>query len=549
MDQGTPVAITDGQRALEAGDWAGARDAFAGVLELDGDVAEALDGYGHAIWFLGDVEAGVEFRQRACIAYGERGECDRAARLGAWISHQYLMSGRTSLSNGWLARAERALQGRCDCSGEGWVVVERARRGGVEECLEGAKRALELGRTCGDDDLEVFALSLLGGAEITAGRFDEGMLKLEEAMAAATAGRIRNPNTLGEAYCNLITACTNAGDWERAAEWCEVVDEFASRQAIVPLYGACRTIHADVLVASGRWQEAETALEDALDAHARHYPTMGGPTVASLALLRIRQGRLAEAGQLLAGRDENPSALLALAQLRLAEGEPLVAVGLLERGLASTAGNVLGSSRLLAPLVDAHLAAGLLDCAHETAATLNEVALASRRSLIDAYAQRAFARVALADGESRAAHEHARLALDTFGRLAMPHEAAEARLDLARSLASDLPALAIEEARAARAVFRDLGASRGQDIAAALLRELGAGSAAGVRDHAELTGREQQVLGLLARGMTNAQIGKTLFISEKTAGHHVSRILAKLGVSNRAEAAAQASRLALLGPE
>ena len=43
--------------------------------------------------------------------------------------------------------------------------------------------------------------------------------------------------------------------------------------------------------------------------------------------------------------------------------------------------------------------------------------------------------------------------------------------------------------------------------------------------------------------MTNAQIGKTLFISEKTAGHHVSRILAKLGVRNRAEAAAQAALL------
>jgi DNA-binding NarL/FixJ family response regulator len=43
--------------------------------------------------------------------------------------------------------------------------------------------------------------------------------------------------------------------------------------------------------------------------------------------------------------------------------------------------------------------------------------------------------------------------------------------------------------------------------------------------------------------MTNAQIGQTLFISEKTAGHHVSRILSKLGVRNRAEAATHAVRL------
>jgi DNA-binding NarL/FixJ family response regulator len=43
--------------------------------------------------------------------------------------------------------------------------------------------------------------------------------------------------------------------------------------------------------------------------------------------------------------------------------------------------------------------------------------------------------------------------------------------------------------------------------------------------------------------MTNARIAETLVISEKTAGHHVSRVLKKLGVSNRAEAAAQAARL------
>jgi DNA-binding NarL/FixJ family response regulator len=44
--------------------------------------------------------------------------------------------------------------------------------------------------------------------------------------------------------------------------------------------------------------------------------------------------------------------------------------------------------------------------------------------------------------------------------------------------------------------------------------------------------------------MSNAGIAQTLFISEKTAGHHVSRILAKLGVRNRAAAAAHAVRVA-----
>ena len=99
-------------------------------------------------------------------------------------------------------------------------------------------------------------MSILGRAEVSAGRRDEGMRLLEEAMAAASAGRVRNVHTLAEAYCNLIAACTSAGDWERATEWCELVDEFAREHETAPLYGACRTVHADVLLARGRWRGA-----------------------------------------------------------------------------------------------------------------------------------------------------------------------------------------------------------------------------------------------------------------------------------------------------
>jgi DNA-binding NarL/FixJ family response regulator len=53
------------------------------------------------------------------------------------------------------------------------------------------------------------------------------------------------------------------------------------------------------------------------------------------------------------------------------------------------------------------------------------------------------------------------------------------------------------------------------------------------------------VLALLAEGQTNRQIGKQLFIAEKTASLHVSHILAKLGVASRGQAAAAAHRLGL----
>jgi DNA-binding CsgD family transcriptional regulator len=60
-----------------------------------------------------------------------------------------------------------------------------------------------------------------------------------------------------------------------------------------------------------------------------------------------------------------------------------------------------------------------------------------------------------------------------------------------------------------------------------------------------LTRREAEVLALVAKGRTNQQIGRELFITEGTAGVHVSRILTKLGVASRVEAAAIAHRLDL----
>jgi DNA-binding NarL/FixJ family response regulator len=61
-------------------------------------------------------------------------------------------------------------------------------------------------------------------------------------------------------------------------------------------------------------------------------------------------------------------------------------------------------------------------------------------------------------------------------------------------------------------------------------------------DRLGLTTREQEVLALVAEGRTNRQIADELFITEKTAGHHVSNVLGKLGAASRVEAAAMAHR-------
>jgi DNA-binding NarL/FixJ family response regulator len=108
--------------------------------------------------------------------------------------------------------------------------------------------------------------------------------------------------------------------------------------------------------------------------------------------------------------------------------------------------------------------------------------------------------------------------------------------------------------RAALAELERLGARRLAAAVARKLRELGVrGLTRGPRpatraNPANLTPRELEVLGLLVEGRSNRQIAEQLFISNKTAGVHVTNLLAKLGVHSRLEAAAVARRLGLEQP-
>jgi DNA-binding NarL/FixJ family response regulator len=105
--------------------------------------------------------------------------------------------------------------------------------------------------------------------------------------------------------------------------------------------------------------------------------------------------------------------------------------------------------------------------------------------------------------------------------------------------------------RRALGMLHGLGAQPAAAAVARQLRSLGArGLPRGPRpttaaNPASLTSREVEVLKLLAAGLANREIAARLVLSDRTVDHHVSGILHKLGVHNRAEARATALRLGL----
>jgi DNA-binding NarL/FixJ family response regulator len=260
-----------------------------------------------------------------------------------------------------------------------------------------------------------------------------------------------------------------------------------------------------------------------------------------LADLRVRQGRLEEAEQLLEGLDVYTEAARPLAAIYLARGDTELAADILERALQHVEPDGSAAAPLWALLVDVHLERDYLDVAGAAADRLEAIAARQPSHYLRATAALARGQVSLAagTGDPRGC---LREALSEFAQAQMPMELANARLQLARALVEERPEVAVAEAKAALEAFERLEAARHADAAAALLRSLGAPIRTGPKGIGALTKREGEVLHLIGAGLSNPEIGDRLYIARKTVEHHVGSLLSKLGLRNRAEAAAYATR-------
>jgi DNA-binding CsgD family transcriptional regulator len=536
-------SLARGYEALASGRWEAARDAFQSALTI-ADSAEALDGLGRALWWLREERDAVVYRERAYAGFRRDGDLARASRIALWLSREYALAfGNEAAAGGWLARAERLLRDVAPGAERGWLDLarsERTRDAHASAHLAGA--ALEVALTSGDTDLELRALAQLGLTEVSIGKVEEGLAHLDESMAAATSGEPTTLETFADVCCTLMLACERAGDTERPQQWSEVLDEFVRKYDPVTLLAFCRTCCADVFAASGRIDAAEAELLAAIrELNESGQRSRCIPPSARLAEIRVLQGRLDEAERLLAGIESDPDAVRAAVAMRLARGEPRGAEALLVARLDEIGWTNLLAAPLLELTVQARLADDRVTEATGAAEALEAVADAPGRERVEAAAALARGRIACAAGDANAVNLLQR-AVNGFARLGLRLEVAQARLELARALAPQSPPAAIETARHARNELESLGAARDADAAAALMRSLGARGRAGPRSLGSLSRRETEVLRLLGEGLSNRDIASRLFISPKTAEHHVGRIYAKLGLKSRAEAAAYAVR-------
>ncbi len=539
------VWIQAGEDALRHAQWQKARDCFAAALQLE-DTPFAHDGLGQALWWLNDIAAAHEHRAAAYRGYKQQQEWGKAALIAVWLGReQVFFSGNDSAMNGWFARANRLLQETELRAEHGWCALLKASMVAPPEALaQVAEQAITLAQTIHDPDLEAMGLAFYGMAEISRGRVAPGLQAIDEAVVAAVSGELHSFMTVSEVFCVTLSASELSGDLVRARQWCQMADSYAQRYQCSFLSAYCRTTYGGLLTTTGQWQEAEAELMAAIAAFDAGHRALRVHAVLKLADLRVCQGRLEEAEQLLQGYEDLGAAALPLARLHLTRGEAALALAVIQQHIPAPQQQTLHHVPLLLLLVDVWLALNDTRQATHAAQQLRTLAQQAQSNLL--WAQAEFALGRIAQPQPQQAATHFQTTLSQLQQAEQSLLASRTRLEMARLLQATDWAGAVTWARAALASFTRLGAIHEADGAAAFLRECGVQPRTGPRLADTLTQRETEVLTLLARGLTNRDIASRLVISAKTVEHHVGQVLGKLGVRNRSEAAAFAVNANLL---
>ncbi len=495
-----------------------------------------------AAYMLGREAEYVGLLERAHRAYLDRGHPLPAIRCAFWVAVNLASRGEMGRANGWLARAQRTLD---ECGGDplerGYlllpVVFEHEASGALEAAAATAGEAAAIGEQLGDPNLFALAAHEQGHILVRLGRSREGVRLLDEAMVAVTAGEL-SPIVSGIVYCGVILACQDAQDVGRAREWTAALAGWCGRQPdLVAFTGRCLTHRAEVMQLHGAWLDA---LDEARRAEERCVRAEN-PAAAAEACYRRGEinrmlGDLDAAEQAyreasLGGTEPQPG----LALLRVAQGKLDAARAAIERSLAETteAGR---RAKLLPAQVEIMLAARDLAAAREASRELESLAGGQDAGALMAIAAQARGTVELADGDPTSAIVALRRALGLWRQLEVPYETARVRelVGLCCRELGDAETAALE-LEAARAAYVELGA--GPDVVR--IDSLAPDRDARPDSHG-LTGRELEVLRLVAAGRTNKAIAAALVVSERTIDRHVSNIFAKLGVGSRAAATAAA---------
>jgi ATP/maltotriose-dependent transcriptional regulator MalT len=462
----------------------------------------------------------IESGEQALALYQELSDTVAQARVLRVLARLYWQLGRKPEADrcvvAAIAMLEASTPGRELAMAYGTRSMLAMLGGRVEEAVEFSQRALELGRRFDDAESQVQALNTMGSALLGSGD-KTGFELIEQALSLGVERGLHD--AAGRAFTNLTTCSILHFDLPRAEEYLRRGVAYCEEHEIYTHAYYMRAYETRLELLRGHWAAAGSLAAQLLEG----YPLMTNqriPTLLTLALVRARRG------------DPGFEPLLDEA-LRIA----LPTAELQRIGRVAAARAEAAWYRGDLELVAREVAVGLeVAQGHRDPAICGELAFWHSRAHPKAKIEHEIAEPyrLMIEGDWQAA-------ANAWEKLGMPYERA---LALAEG-----PEAALRESLA---ILEQLGAGPVASIVRQRLRERGVrgiprGPRASTRGNpAGLTRREVDVLRLLVRGHTNAELARRLHLSAKTVDHHVSSILEKLEVRSRTEAVAAAFGLGIV---
>ena len=492
------------------------------LSELADDLrAELLDAYATECTIVDRFEEGASARRGAIDAWRRIGRPKRAGLGLSLLAQAELGLGRdaeATAANDEAIRMLEPLGPSLELGRAYWyAAVLRGFAGDAVGAADWGTRSIEMCRSLGELSMQANAHNVVGSALL--GRGDAaGHDHLARALALGQ--ELGLPELIADVRTSAGVAANESHRFEEAAGELTAAVAIAIEHDHDNIHHSALASLALALLHLGRWDEATDAALSVL----------GRPHVSAHA---------------------RADALVVLGRLRARRGDPDAAEVLDEALDLATA---VGTPRRVVPIRAARAEAAFLAGDADNVRTEVDAA----RAFVDPPSQpwldgemaywlwkidpQEHAPTGAAEPFALQIDGRAQEAASAWDRLGCPYEAARARAE------TDRP----DVVREALDAFAELGARPAAALAAKRLRDLGVrGVPRGPRPDtlshpALLTGREAQVLALLAQGLRNQEIAARHAVSTRTVDHQVSSLLAKLGVRSRMEAVAEAHRLGLL---
>ena len=327
MSDGAGRGVVERARAAVARRAGSRRSTSSWRRTRDGLLAPAdLPVLGEVAYAAGHLDVTIEAWERAHAACLQAG--DEVAAAGAAVRVAMHLLFDTALMapvRGWLARAERLLEGQDETPAHAWFAVvrtyERMLTGDMpERSAVGAAghrgRVRRVTRRRAPS-----AGSPRPGCSSWTATSSEGLALLDEAGVATVSGDL-DPLSTGVVYCELVCALQGLAQYDVAEEWTEAMERWCETNAIGSLHGRCRVHRAEILRLRGSCDEAESQALVACEELRPYLRRELGWPLNELGRIRLHKGDIAGAEEALlaahrAGWDPQPG----LALVRLAQGD------------------------------------------------------------------------------------------------------------------------------------------------------------------------------------------------------------------------------------